>query len=72
MGGAFFAYSMILPISLAWDSLLEKNGAGSVDEMRRRVAKYRRFAPDPRIDYEVGCILPRNPSFWPRAIGLID
>ena len=28
VGGGFFAYSTILPTSLAWDSFLEKNGAG--------------------------------------------
>jgi len=63
VGGGFFAYSTILPTSLAWDSFLEKNGAGSVDEMRRRVAKYRRVPPDPRVDYEVGCILLAQPFF---------
>ena len=54
VGGALFAYSTILPLSLAWDAFEEKNGAISLDEMRLRIAKYRRTMPDPRTDYEVG------------------
>src|SRR5262245_8605680 len=53
VGGAFFAYSTILPLSLTWDAFHEKNGAASLDEMRLRIAKYRRVAADPRTDFEV-------------------
>jgi putative restriction endonuclease len=63
VGGAFFAYSTILPLSLTWDAFQEKNGAASLDEMRLRLAKYRRVAADPRADFEVGCILLVQPFF---------
>lgn len=63
VGGALFAYSTILPLSLAWDAFQEKNGAVSLDEMRLRIAKYRRTVPDPRSDYEVGCVLLVQPFF---------
>jgi putative restriction endonuclease len=63
VGGAFFAYSTILPLSLAWDAFHEKNGAISLDEMRLRIAKYRRTMPDPLTDYEVGCVLLVQPFF---------
>jgi putative restriction endonuclease len=74
VGGAFFAYSTILPLSLAWDAFQEKNGASSLDEMRLRIAKYRRAPPDPRSDHEVGCVLLVQPFFleegdWIRAPG---
>jgi putative restriction endonuclease len=63
VGGALFAYSTILPLSLAWDAFEEKNGSISLDEMRLRIAKYRRTMPDPRTDYEVGCVLLVQPFF---------
>ena len=34
------------------------------DEMRRRIERYRRFAPDPRSDYAIGCILLQGPFFF--------
>lgn len=67
VGGAFFAYSTILPLSLAWDAFHEKNGAISLDEMRLRIAKYRRTMPDPLTDYEVGCVLLVQPFFLREA-----
>jgi hypothetical protein len=67
VGGALFAYSTILPLSLAWDAFQEKNGAASLDEMRVRIAKYRRVTPDARSDYEVGCVLLVQPFFLSEA-----
>lgn len=69
-GGGFFAHSSLLPVSLAWEAFEEKNGAASLPEMCRRVEKYRRAAPDPRLDYTVGCILLRDPFFFDRAAWL--
>jgi len=67
VGGAFFAYSTILPLSLAWDAFQEKNGVSSLDEMRLRIAKYRRAPPDPRSHHEVGCVLLVQPFFLEEA-----
>ncbi len=50
-------------MSLAWEAFGEKNGAASLEEMRARLAKYRRAAEDPRADYTVGCILLEQPFF---------
>jgi putative restriction endonuclease len=63
VGGGFFAHSTILPTSLAWDTFLEKNGAISLLEMRRRIEKYRRSIPLSE-DYQIGCILLEQPFFF--------
>jgi putative restriction endonuclease len=66
VGGGFFAHSTILPVSLAWKSFQEKNGAGSIIIMRRRIEKYRRIKPSPFEDYKIGCIILTQPFFFPR------
>lgn len=64
VGGGFFAHSTILPLSIAWDAFGEKNGARSLGEMRGRTEKYRRKAPSPAEDYQIGCILLEHPFFF--------
>jgi putative restriction endonuclease len=63
VGGGIFAYSSLLPISLAWESFQLKNGAGNLIEMRKRVAKYRRQSENILNDYQIGCILLTQPFF---------
>jgi putative restriction endonuclease len=65
VGGGFFAHWSRLTTSLAWEAFGEKNGAASLQEMRSRVARYRRASEDPRTDHEVGCILLEQPFFLP-------
>jgi len=65
-GGGFFAHHTVLPASLAWEAFGEKNGAGSLEEMRVRIERYRRVPPDPSEDYAVGCIVLAEPFFFPR------
>lgn len=65
VGGGFFAYSVILPCSLAWNTFGNKNGASSLVEMRARIEQYRRTVPT-REDYHVGCILLEAPFFFTR------
>lgn len=67
VGGGIFAYSTILPVSLAWDSFEKANGAESLTEMRLRTAKYRRTKDEPFLDYTIGCILLTQPFFLPRS-----
>ncbi len=64
VGGGVFAHSTILPISLAWESFDISNGARNLEEMRTRVAKYRRQPEDQRADYPIGCILLEQPFFF--------
>ncbi len=64
VGGGFFAYSNILPLSLAWDSFTEKNGVDSIKEMRRRIEFYRKQSSSQSNDYLIGCILLEQPFFF--------
>jgi putative restriction endonuclease len=66
VGGGFFAHHTIIPISLAWKTFREKNGASSLLEMRKRTEKYRRTKSAPFEDYEIGCILLTQPFFFDR------
>jgi len=63
-GGGFFAHASLLSSRIAWEAFGDKNGAGSLEEMRRRVEKYRRAPADPRQDYTVGCIILLDPFFF--------
>lgn len=64
VGGGFFIHWSLLPCSLAWDAFGEKNGGSSLEEMRRRIERYRRTPPDPSEDYKIGCILLQDPFFF--------
>lgn len=63
VGGGFFTHFSILPCSLAWEAFGEKNGAATLEEMRRRINFYRRAAMDSRIDPMIGCVILRSPFF---------
>lgn len=64
VGGGIFAYSNALPCSLAWEAFREANGARSAQEMRSRIARYRRADPTDRSDFEVGCRILTQPFFF--------
>ena len=63
VGGGLFAYSSILPLSLAWESFGARNGATSFEEMRRRIEHYRRAPATSFEDYSIGCVLLSEPFF---------
>ena len=66
VGGGFFARFLQLPINLAWDTFREANGVRSLNEMRERVAHYRRLPIAVGENPTVGCIMLAEPFFWPR------
>ncbi len=66
VGGGMFAHASLLPVSLAWSSFGIANGVESLEEMRQRIARYRRSAVDDREDFTIGCILLSQPFFLPR------
>ncbi len=67
-GFGFFARYQRAPAWLAWESFEEKNGAATYDEMCSRIEKYRHGQPpDPRRQYEVGCIMISQPVFFEEA-----
>lgn len=67
VGGGFFGHFSLLPVPLAWETFGTLNGVASLDEMWRRIARYRRAEPgtppwaDPR---PIGCILLQQPFFF--------
>lgn len=63
VGGGFFAHSSILPMSLAWDAFGIKNGATSLVEKRKRIAKLRRTDISLE-DFQIGCIILEQPFFF--------
>lgn len=65
VGGGIFSHASLLPLSLAWEAFGEKNGVGSVSEMRRRIGRYRGDT-DPRKDPTIGCRILSSPFFWPQ------
>jgi putative restriction endonuclease len=67
VGGGVFAYANALPCSLAWEAFRESNGAGSAQEMRLRIAKYRRADPSDRGDFAIGCRILTQPFFFGEA-----
>jgi putative restriction endonuclease len=67
VGGGVFAYATALPCSLAWEAFGQANGARSHQEMRARIARYRRADPADRSDFEVGCRILTQPFFWDEA-----
>src|SRR5258708_29259941 len=48
VGGGIFAHANAMPCSLAWQAFGESNGALSAQEMRARIARYRRVDPNDR------------------------
>ncbi len=57
VGGGFFEGFVRMTVSEAWDFFGTGNGTSSLQEMRTRVAKYRREQLGPDDDPVIGCIL---------------
>ncbi|MGH3646304.1 MAG: HNH endonuclease [Micromonosporaceae bacterium] len=64
VGGGFYADFVHLLASEAWGLFGEGNGAESFDDMRRRIARYRR-EPVGAEDLVVGCVMLRDVQFFP-------
>jgi putative restriction endonuclease len=67
VGGGFFTKFLRLPMSLAWETFGEANGARSLEEVRLRIAKYRKQPIGPTDDPVIGCILLEEPFFFEEA-----
>lgn len=63
VGGGFFVSFSILPTFLAWEAFGEKNGTKTLEELERRIAKYKKGdSSNPNI----GCIILSDPFFFPK------
>jgi len=67
VGGGLFGHFSRIPVSLAWDTFKERNGAPNLTELRRRIEKHRLTRPTSKEDYPIGCILLEQPFFLPRG-----
>lgn len=63
VGGGFFSGFTELSVAEAWTLFGEGNGVDSMEELARRVAHYRRAAPDHGA--RIGCVLLRDLFFPP-------
>jgi len=64
VGGGFFTKFIRLPVSLAWDTFGEANGARSLEEVKVRIGKYRKQRIGYKEDPDIGCILLEEPFFF--------
>ena len=64
VGGGIFAYANALPCSLAWEAFGVANGARSAQDMRARIARYRKAQPSDRSDFAIGCRVLTQPFFF--------
>ncbi len=68
VGGGFYSGFAALPVSEAWHIFGEANGADSLEQMRARIAHYRREPIGPRDDPEIGCVFVRDVTFFPETM----
>jgi putative restriction endonuclease len=64
VGGGIFSTASNLPLSLAWDAFGIKNGVATLDEMRRRIIRYRAEVPTRGADPTIGCRILTSPFLW--------
>lgn len=67
VGGGVFAYANTLPCSLAWEAFGKANGALSAQDMRTRIARYRKLPAGDRSDFQIGCRILTQPFFFQEA-----
>ncbi len=65
-GFGFFAHWKLVPFGLAWELFGDKNGVASFDELRTRIAAFRR-GDDPAAPRAapLGCVVLRDVTFLP-------
>lgn len=61
VGGGFYSGFHVLSVAEAWALFGEGNGVGSLDDLARAIARYRRAEPAP--DLMIGCVMLRDLFF---------
>jgi putative restriction endonuclease len=64
-GGGFFVRYAQLPLSLAWDTFEEKNGAADYLTFYEQIERYRSPRGSMHPNPEIGCIVLVQPFFFP-------
>src|SRR5688572_29569401 len=67
VGGGFFTHASLVDAKTAWEAFGPKNGAATFEEMSERIERYRSGERDPHREYTIGCIMLRDPFFFPRV-----
>jgi putative restriction endonuclease len=65
VGGGLFSDSAPMLVSEAWELFGEANGVSSMEEMRARIAHYRRAPIGRGDDPVIGCLFIRDVQFFP-------
>lgn len=65
VGGGFFSGFVSMRVSDAWELLGWGNGAASLEELRTQIGRYRKVPIMSGEDPEIGCLLLRDPRFFP-------
>lgn len=65
VGGGFYSGFAALTLNEAWRFFGEQNGASNLEQMRTRIARYRRHALQPGEDPRIGCVFVRDVVFFP-------
>lgn len=63
-GIGFFSSHSILPVDFAWEVFEERNGVGSLEELKRKINRYRRIDNSLDVYPQIGCIILTNPVFF--------
>jgi putative restriction endonuclease len=70
VGGGYYSGFAAAPVSEAWHLFGEANGVASLEQMRARIAHYRRSPIGPGEDPEIGCIFIRDVAFFPESVAI--
>lgn len=65
VGGGFYSDFAALRLSEAWELFGEANGTANLEQMRARIARYRRAPIGTSEDPEIGCVFVRDVRFFP-------
>ncbi len=68
-GGGFYVTYSKLPLNLAWEVFGQKNGCGSIDELRQLISP---LTANGRNDGDIGCTVLANPVFFDETDWLAD
>jgi putative restriction endonuclease len=68
VGGGYYSGFAAAPVSEAWHLFGEANGVPSLEQMRERIAHYRRTPIGAGEDPVIGCIFIGDVAFFPRNI----
>lgn len=64
VGGGYFVRYSILPTFLAWDAFGIQNGTRSLEELNKRILKYKKHNGIDTASDSIGCIILTEPFFF--------